>query len=320
MRKVLKFLIPALIISILVGVLFYEPALSKDQKTILELYDYPKQFVITYLPRGDADNPQLVRSETWYYPEIEKSIAFLGGSFAYEDIYKNDENLNTTLLKPQDFDFFLTYKDMEDIFGVENIIPVNLLPVLYEEGTLATYITEEAMFIIENNQLTYFQTLGLSQELDTETEVSDLPEKENIEDVEEKQKWDTYENKDLGMKIKYPAEWYLESDNTVLSTYDTDYMSEGLELPEKRLKCDFFNYSDSNIEIRDENKIVDKKASVYEGKVELSENSLGPGYGDGYLFIFKQENKDTVGLLCYTYDKYYYTQLIEMLKTFEFTD
>ena len=59
--KLLKYILPALIVLVIVILALYEPALSKDQKNVIKLYGYPSQFVITYLPRwGDMKKDAIV--------------------------------------------------------------------------------------------------------------------------------------------------------------------------------------------------------------------------------------------------------------------
>lgn len=284
---------------------------------------YPSQFVITYVPRGDADNPQLVRKETWFYPDLETKIGFLGGKFIYEDTYIEQVTLGKTPLKPQDFDYFLTYKDLEKMFGIENIVPVDFMPVFYEEEERATYLTDLAFFIIENNQLTYFQTISASQEQLLEIPDTDTPPQiQNNENGETslntENEWETHTDTVLQMKIKYPSSWFIENNSNVLSSYDTGYLEKGLELPEKRLKCDFFVYKGSGIEIGDPIQIINKKVSVYEGKALETHHDGGPGLGDSHLFVFKEDEEDTIALICYSYHESFYATLLQMLETFEY--
>jgi hypothetical protein len=157
-------LLAALIIVILglVGVwLLVQSPLSPDQRNSIKLFGYPADFVITYLPRKDGQ--QLVRSEVWYYPEIGKQFSFLGGKLAGSDKYANENKLPPTDLKPEDFDFDTQYTEIEEILGKENIDPVDYLEAFADEN-LQTYFSPKAVFIIENGQLTYFQTVGLSDQ------------------------------------------------------------------------------------------------------------------------------------------------------------
>jgi hypothetical protein len=321
--KYWKYLVPALIVLLLGVVLLYEPGLSKDQKETLKIFDYPSQFTITYIPRGNADKPQLVREETWYYPGSRTKIVFLGGKFAYQEENLQEISADKTPLRPQDFDFFLTYRDLEKIFGAENIIPVNFMPVLYEENETATYVTDLALFIIEDNHLTYFETLSsenkqLLEQSNSMPPAQDVVVQENTDGL--KNEWKTHTDSILQMKIKYPQNWYMEDESNVLSTYDTGYLEKGLELPEKILKCDFFDYKNSGIEIEDPIQIINEDVSVYEGKAVETEHNEGPGLGDAHMFLFRKDGEDSIGLLCYFYDESFYTDLLEMLATFEFME
>ncbi|MBW6442056.1 hypothetical protein K0B04_04115 [Patescibacteria group bacterium] len=325
MKKVLKILIPALIVVLAIYfLLFHETSLSQDQKNTIKLFGYPSQFVITYLPRGEADNPQLVRSETWYYHNQQTKIAFLGGKFVYEEEFIFDEVGEETPLKPEDFDYFLNFDDMSAIFGIENIIPIDFFPVLYEEGEIATYLTDYAVFIIENDQLTYFQTLGIGgdsilDEIEIEPEgiVVNRAE-ESIDKEADTEDWKTWENIRLGIRVKYPPAWFLEDDDIVLSSYDTGYMEKDLELPKVRLKCDFNKYNDSYVEIVDKEDFLTGDVKISKGTAQDSFEDEGPGMGDGVMFLIEKEGIDTIALICFSYDEKFENDLVEVFKTIEF--
>ena len=151
-----------LVLLLLVGWWFWPGSpLSSEQQNTVKLFGYPNDFVITYLPRKDGQ--QLVRSEVWYYPQIQKQFSFLGGKLAGSDNYTDENKLPPTNLKPEDFDFDLTSADIEEIIGEGNIDPVDYLEGFVDED-VQTYFSEKAVFIIENNQLTYFQTVGVSDQ------------------------------------------------------------------------------------------------------------------------------------------------------------
>jgi hypothetical protein len=133
--------------------------LSSEQKNTVKLLGYPADFVITYLPRKEGD--QLVRSEVWYYPDIGKQISFLGGKLAGAQAYSTTEKLKPTTLKPEMFDFDSQFSDLEDSLGKANIDPVDYLEG-FTADNLKTYFSDQAVFIFENDQLIYFQTVGVS--------------------------------------------------------------------------------------------------------------------------------------------------------------
>jgi len=334
--KISKILIPALILFlILFFIVFSKPSLSEDQKNTVKIFGYPSQFIITYLPRGDVDNPQLVRSEIWYYPKQQTKISFLAGKLTFEEEYIFEENTENTTLKPEDFEFFLNFNDMCAIFGEENIIPIDFIPGLYEEGEISTYLTNSALFIMESDQLTYFQTLGTEGkdvfdleniEPKEDSDVRPEPEQKPVEKEDESkdkvttETWKTYQNERLGIKMKYPPEWYLEDEDIVLSSYDTGYMEKGLELPEKRLKCDFNEFNLQYFDIKDDKLFLDGDVKISKGVVVDKSGEEGPGMGDGVMFIFEKEGEKSVALICFSYSDDFEEKLKESFKTFEFIE
>jgi len=334
--KISKILIPALILFlILIFIVFSKPSLSEDQKNTVKIFGYPSQFIITYLPRGDVDNPQLVRSEIWYYPKQQTKISFLAGKLTFEEEYIFEENTENTTLKPEDFEFFLNFNDMCAIFGEENIIPIDFIPGLYEEGEISTYLTNSALFIMESDQLTYFQTLGTEGkdvfdleniEPKEDSDVRPEPEQKPVEKEDESkdkvttETWKTYQNERLGIKMKYPPEWYLEDEDIVLSSYDTGYMEKGLELPEKRLKCDFNEFNLQYFDIKDDKLFLDGDVKISKGVVVDKSGEEGPGMGDGVMFIFEKEGEKSVALICFSYSDDFEEKLKESFKTFEFIE
>lgn len=334
--KIAKILIPALILFfILIFILFPKPSLSEDQKNTVKIFGYPSQFVITYLPRGDVDNPQLVRSETWYYPKQQTKINFLAGKLTFEEEYISEEDTEDTDLKPEDFDFFLNFNDISAIFGEENIIPIDFIPGLYEEGEISTYLTDSALFIMESDQLTYFQTLDAKGddvfdleniEPEKNEDVKNEPDHKPIEKEDESEEkvttenWKTYQNERLSIKMKYPPEWYLEDEDIVFSSYDTGYMEKGLGLPEKRLKCDFNEFNLKYFDIKDEELFLDGDVKISKGLVVDKSGEEGPGMGDGVVFVFEKEGENSIALICFSYNDDFEEKLKESFKTFEFIE
>jgi hypothetical protein len=335
MKKVLslsKILIPAVILLFVLYFLFLRDLLlSEDQKNTVKLFGYPSQFTITYIPRGDADNPQLVRSEVWYYNSQEVEISFLGGNFVSEEEYTPQGDNSETPLRPEDFDYFTNFNDMKSMFGTENIVPIDFLPVFYEEGEIATYLTDLALFVIEKDRLTYFQTLGSGTE--DFLELGDVPEeeieeKEIKEETKEEEKedpistenWKLYQNSMLGIKMKYPPEWYLLDEDIVLTTYDTGYMEKGLELPEKRLKCDFNRFNPEFLSLDDEREIIDNGVKISKGAAVDNSGEDGPGMGDAVMFLFEKEDFSPITLVCFSYSSDFEEKLYKSFETFEFIE
>ena len=46
------------------------------QEVTLDSFGYPDHFMIEYLPQERAEGSAYVRHEIWYYPTLEKKIAF----------------------------------------------------------------------------------------------------------------------------------------------------------------------------------------------------------------------------------------------------
>jgi hypothetical protein len=335
MKKVsglVKILIPALILLFVLYFIFLkDPLLSEDQENTIKLFGYPSQFTITYVPRGDADNPELVRSEVWHYSSQELEISFLGGSLVSQTEFLTENKNSNTPLFPQDFDYFTNFDDMKSMFGTENIVPIDFLPVFYEEGETATYLTDLALFVIENDRLTYFQTLGSGTE--DFLELGDLPkeeieEKEIKEEAKEEEKedsistenWKLYQNSMLGIKMKYPPEWYLLDEDIVLTTYDTGYMEKGLELPEKRLKCDFYRFNPEFLSLDDEEEIIDNGVKISKGTAVDNSGEDGPGMGDAVMFLFEKDDFSPISLVCFSYSSDFEEKLYRSFETFEFIE
>lgn len=318
MRLNKKILILPIILFIILSIFFLspKPVLSSDQKQAIELFGYPAQFVITYLPRGSDNNPQLVRSETWLYPNAGKKITFLAGTSISVEDYKPEEDITQTSLKPEDYEFFQTYEDLVDIFGTNNITPIDFVPGLYEKGEYSTYITDQALFIIENNQLTYFQTLDKNNNPVTDEENTSTLTPEPTPISQNSAELKTYSNSDMGFEIKYPKDWFLNYG--VLSSYDTDYMSKGLSLPDKRLKCDFISYNPDDIQIINPSTIIDSTFKIEFGDAQSSSEIEGPGLGDSKIFLISDNSHDPIALLCFSYHQDFQDKLTQMLQTFKF--
>ncbi|MFC1711904.1 hypothetical protein ACFLZ1_04985 [Patescibacteria group bacterium] len=325
LKKLLLFVgLAAFLFLIVVGFLLKKDLLSPDQKEIIKLFGPPSQFVITHLPRGDADNPKLVRTETWYYSENNKKFSFLAGEFIGEEDYQPSQEEPATSLKPEDFDFYMSFDDVADILGEENIEPIDFLPVFYEEGELATYLSDEAMFVIENNQLLYFQTLFKSEA--EELEDQDLLEEEEVKvepssESDDQSSWKTYQNSDFKIRLEYPSDWFWVDNDIVLSSYDPEYLSKDLELPATRLKCDLTKYNEDDAEIIDEESFANKENfTALKGVAQDNSDIDGPGLGDAVMFVIRRENKDTLALLCFAYDKSFEEDLFKMFDSLEFLD
>lgn len=157
----------ALVIILVLGVVllltFQIPdySLSKEQSETIKALGYPNQFVISYYPQGEDD---VVRTEYWYYPDYSMEITFLDGEIYVVEEYKAEDKVAATPLRPEDYDLYTTLAEIEVIFGEAPPEPTDFLPGFYEPGELETYISTHAIFVIEQDYLTYFQTMGVSEE------------------------------------------------------------------------------------------------------------------------------------------------------------
>jgi len=136
-------------------------SLSKEQVETVEALGYPNQFVISYYPQGEND---LVRTEYWYYPGYNMEITFLDGKIYVVEEYETGDQVAATPLRPEDYDLYTTLEDIEEILGEAPPEPIDFLPGFYEPGELETYISANAIFVIEKDYLTYFQTMGVAEE------------------------------------------------------------------------------------------------------------------------------------------------------------
>lgn len=135
--------------------------LSQEQAQTIDTLGYPAQFVISYLPKGKTD---VVRTEYWYYPVQKLEITFLDGTIYTAESYEPDAQATATSLKPEDFDLLTTLDQIETLMEGSPPEPLDFLPGFYEPGKIETYISSSALFVIESDFLTYFQTLGVVQQ------------------------------------------------------------------------------------------------------------------------------------------------------------
>ena len=102
-KKISLLLIIFLALGAIITVIYFspEPKLSKAQKETIELFGYPNQFVVTYMPSGDEKSSTLVRSEVWYYIDQELQVMFMGGDiYNVEDLTIRDLTAGETYWHP----------------------------------------------------------------------------------------------------------------------------------------------------------------------------------------------------------------------------
>ncbi len=165
MFKLIKFIIGLgfIVAVLIVGAQFlgFSQNISADQEEIRSLYGAPEQFMITYVPQGNDDNIVMARQEIWYYPKHEKKIIFIAGNaITVDEFIPEEEIVAPTSLRPEDFNIDMNYNDLVAIMGELNLEKVEI-PVLFEEGEIETYYSDQAIFVIEGEYLTYVQTIGI---------------------------------------------------------------------------------------------------------------------------------------------------------------
>lgn len=167
MFKSIKWLLRlTLVIAIIfaVGFVYYVyidhgVALSEDQVEMVSSHGLPEQFSISYLPKGSEEGSEFVRHELWYYPAKGQKVSFLNGRVVNIEKLELAEGVtyNRTQLEPSDFDVYTSLVSVENIVGKKNIAPIEL-PGFFGEG-VETYASPGAVFVFENEYLTYMETL-----------------------------------------------------------------------------------------------------------------------------------------------------------------
>lgn len=209
MKKVIKLSI-LLLILVVVGVLalFYftpEETLSPDQQEVIQMFGPPNQFTLTYLPRGEKGN-ELVRTEIWYYPSHDMQVLFLAGDVFSVDPIEENINPLPTSLNPEDYEFFMNYEDVSKTLGTMNIEKIDFLPGMFDEE-IQTYMSDKALFTIESDYLTYFQTIGINQDtINDKSEETNKDKQATDEKIDKKNSEDQYDE-------NFYEEFYTEGVN-----------------------------------------------------------------------------------------------------------
>ncbi len=165
LKRILDIL--ALLVFVFAVLFFYfnyidnEMVATETQTETVNLFGEAEQFMISYLPQEAKEGGQLVRQEVWVYPTQQKKFSFLLGELvSVEDIKEEvPDDFRVTKLRPEDFEFYTSYKDLEKRFGKDNIAPLELPGFFDGEGGLNTYATKDAVFVFEGEYLTYMETL-----------------------------------------------------------------------------------------------------------------------------------------------------------------
>jgi hypothetical protein len=166
MKKLL--IIGGIIALLLVAFEFFGPdydrSLSDAQRNIRGSLGQPANFVVTYIARG-AGSGELVRYETWFYPNHARSITFYAGDIVATDEMPFEAPGETvySVLRPEDLDLKTTYDDIKGLVGGATVQRVDFLPELFLEGDVETYMTDHLIFTLEGGSLVYAQTVGTTK-------------------------------------------------------------------------------------------------------------------------------------------------------------
>lgn len=269
-----------------------EPALSPDQQKIRSLYGQPQQFVITYLPRGSDNKPQLVRQEIWVYDQAKQKISFTAGKLIYSQNYQPDSLSKPTRFLPEQFYFDQSQIEVVEIVGQDKVQELSFFD---EDKQTRTFVTDEVLFVMEQDYLTYLQTFSPG-----EPAVEPVTEPENA--TVENSQWPIYMDSDLNFQIAYPPDWQL---------------NYGVLLG-KGLKCDFFAYSAQSLGINEKKLLQNQPVPIFQGKGQDLTGEDGPGLGDAELFLFEPGNRAEIALLCYQYNPDSIEILKKMFSSLEF--
>jgi len=133
------------------------------QALTLEVFGHPAHFVVEYLPLKRETGSAYVRHEVWYYPDLNKKFAFLAGDIAYTDrLDPASVPTHNPTLRPEDFVFGQSPADVAQLLS-SPLEQVELIPGLEEDG-VTIQLNKEGLFVFEDNELTFVQTLGTSED------------------------------------------------------------------------------------------------------------------------------------------------------------
>lgn len=307
-RRRILFILPILIIGFFGFRLLFSSDLSTQQQELINMWGYPDQFQISYVQKSED---QLIRSEIWFYNDKQTKVQFLAGKSVVSSSYTPESQISTTL-KPEDFDFFQTKKDVDKLLGEESIDTIDFLPGISDEENQLVYLSPQAIFIIEYDHLSFFETIGL----DISDESVSTDEEEIVEPTPAPFT-SSYHSDFLGFSTTFPQNWYLSDD--ILTTYDANKPLDQIELPEKFLKCDFLTYNSDSLQINDSTTIQEKDPTITKGTAVDLISDDGPGLGDSIIFRIQQNDID-LALLCYAYDSEFESDLISLLKSITFDE
>jgi hypothetical protein len=136
---------------------------TSSQQTILDLFGLPALFNISYIPDDEIDPEYLIRTEIWFYPEHQKKITFVAGEiYSSEDFVPDPGNVVYPQLNPEDFHSYLNYDQVVKRLGNVEVEPADFLSEEFTEIGINTYLSENAFFMLADDQLIYLETFGAS--------------------------------------------------------------------------------------------------------------------------------------------------------------
>jgi hypothetical protein len=303
-------------IFVVVGIFVFQKSsapLSPDQKELIDLWGYPDQFKIAYLPKGDDE---LIRSEVWIYSKQQKQVQFLAGNSIAINSFEPISDVQTTL-KPENFSFIQTKQDIEKLIGEEILEPIDFLPGISDDSDnqeVLIYLSPQAIFTIEHGHLTYMETIGLeiSQDEIKNNPIDETSTEKTIEESQLDVNTLSYHSDFLGFSTSYPQNWFLSDD--ILTTYDANKPLDEIVLPDKFLKCDFLLYNPDSLSISNPTPINDQ---ITKGIANDLITPDGPGLGDAVIYKINHPVED-LALLCYSFDSSFETNLINLLNSITF--
>lgn len=132
-----------------------------SQERVIEVFGRPTYFVLEYLPRDEADEGPLVRVESWYYPQHEQVVHFVGGAaIALEPVEPDAATYPD--VDPRLFDFEMTAEQVVDALGepAERVDDVLFPDAPDAADGGAVYLGEHALFAVQDDMLLYLETFG----------------------------------------------------------------------------------------------------------------------------------------------------------------
>jgi hypothetical protein len=135
--------------------------LSTAQQELVEVFGYPPQFSIAYVPGGTEDDETSARGEVWYYPDHGQQVTFLSGTIiSVDEIPVDEAPVAYPDLRPEQFDIDMTLDEVAALAGPE-VALVESIPG--GTGDLELYAGEGALFAMERDQLVFLQTIGVTE-------------------------------------------------------------------------------------------------------------------------------------------------------------